>query len=631
MTTEKRISLRTLESEYYIDPDAPLQEIAQIWAQTLGSRNTWNRLFGIRQKLANESRYSLKQLCPDLADEAAIEQLASSGLIEIQFPSPECGANAAWDIPWEFLLSSATEENRLRSLLLVNRHLRSDAPGRNLGSAPNTFLVVKTNPGYLRNVYTDKSLTREEKNMKAYLGLDTVQSIHNETLESIQKRIEHDEPDVIHVAGVDGAQAAKQKPNSLLIEIPKEEALMMPAEKGGICAATALQVAPVACSGRSKPLFVGLNFVNSGSRFAPHLVLHGAGAALGFLNGFDDILAETFFANLYLAWRLSRWNLLDAFRLAWSEMSSPDPVQLWGTGVVLWSRESLLDGERARLSPRDRRSSPASPPDDLRRNFDAEREKPIPESEQRNVLVVAKPLAQINYSLLHNNRNLFEYFYVRKPQCIGTLSRLSVDVSLQTGTESMTYHTTTDLNSSVRVLHDEVRVPLTSTLARSIKEIIHTALTVKVDWNGRNLLDKSFRVSLLPIDQWQNDDLNRKWLPSFILPRDPSIIRIVDSAQSYLMSVADNAECGFDGYQSGREESVRAQVQAIWWALINNLPLAYVNPLPVYTASSQRLRSPSAILGGRRGTCLDLALLMAACLEYIDLYSILFLVQDHAL
>jgi hypothetical protein len=42
------------------------------------------------------------------------------------------------------------------------------------------------------------------------------------------------------------------------------------------------------------------------------------------------------------------------------------------------------------------------------------------------------------------------------------------------------------------------------------------------------------------------------------------------------------------------------------------------------------LRTPSDVIDGKRGTCIDLALLLAACLEYAGIYPVIFLLYDHA-
>ena len=45
---------------------------------------------------------------------------------------------------------------------------------------------------------------------------------------------------------------------------------------------------------------------------------------------------------------------------------------------------------------------------------------------------------------------------------------------------------------------------------------------------------------------------------------------------------------------------------------------------------SQRIRTPSEIVAGGFGTCIDLALLFASCLEAVEIYPVVFLLNDHA-
>ena len=76
--------------------------------------------------------------------------------------------------------------------------------------------------------------------------------------------------------------------------------------------------------------------------------------------------------------------------------------------------------------------------------------------------------------------------------------------------------------------------------------------------------------------------------------------------------------------------AVDDQVRAIWCALLYDHRLSYVNPPPSYGTTTQRLRIPSNILEERRGTCIDLALLLCACLEAVDIYPVIFLLEGHA-
>jgi hypothetical protein len=169
---------------------------------------------------------------------------------------------------------------------------------------------------------------------------------------------------------------------------------------------------------------------------------------------------------------------------------------------------------------------------------------------------------------------------------------------------------------------------------------------VLVEAEKEVVYQQTTRVTLLPVDEWSDDDQKPSerdpadkrsvWLPSFVLPRDPSVARIIDSAQRYLMALQDDPGAGFDGYQQVDEDkpatlsAVDQQARAIWCALSYECDLSYINPPPSYSLRTQRLRTPSDVLGGKRGTCIDLALLLAACLEYIDVYPTVILLKGHA-
>jgi hypothetical protein len=110
----------------------------------------------------------------------------------------------------------------------------------------------------------------------------------------------------------------------------------------------------------------------------------------------------------------------------------------------------------------------------------------------------------------------------------------------------------------------------------------------------------------LPLDRWQDDETDRGWLPAFVMPRDPAVLRIVDAAQRYLVALTDRMDAGFVGYQpakdsppgSGHLQSpVDTQVRALWWAMLSKLPLSYIYPPPTLSAKAQRVRSRQLDVG----------------------------------
>ncbi len=117
--------------------------------------------------------------------------------------------------------------------------------------------------------------------------------------------------------------------------------------------------------------------------------------------------------------------------------------------------------------------------------------------------------------------------------------------------------------------------------------------------------------------------------------REITDVALRDGDALVLFALRDDAYAGFDGYQKSEgnepdEDAVDAQVRSVRYALEYDFPLGYINPPPSFTELSQRLRTPSDVLGGGRGTCIDLALLMASCLEYMDIKAAIFLLEGHA-
>lgn len=242
-----------------------------------------------------------------------------------------------------------------------------------------------------------------------------------------------------------------------------------------------------------------------------------------------------------------------------------------------------------------------------------------------------RELNELNYCLLHNNRNLFLWFFVRKLLPRGILRDVAVHVWLHVGSERLAFRVRKDLRYPIWNLVDSVRIPLTAALPRALQESIYTGLNVRITVGNTPVFENTFRVNLLPVDQWQNDDENRQWLPSFILPRDPAITKLVDVAQKYLATISDDPSVGFNAYTVGRPEIADAQVKALWFALLNDFSLSYITQPPSFQDKAQRLRSPSNVIQGKRGTCIDLALLFAAALEYVEIYPVIILFAGHAL
>ncbi|MFB9269639.1 hypothetical protein ACFFWD_42105 [Bradyrhizobium erythrophlei] len=237
--------------------------------------------------------------------------------------------------------------------------------------------------------------------------------------------------------------------------------------------------------------------------------------------------------------------------------------------------------------------------------------------------------SEINYSLLHNNRQLLNKLTLTR-LANQPVKNIAVQVDLCVGVESHPYRYTHLVLEEVQLaLATQVTIPLTANLQRSLRERVQSTVYVKVTCEDQTVFEDTKRVTLIPVDEWLDDTVNNPWLPSFVLPRDPAVLEIIRSSRRYLVGINDDPAAGFDGYQENAS-GVDKQIQAIWTALVNEYRIQYINPPPAYSSQTQRLRTPSDILASNSGTCIDLALLLASCLEYIGVYPVLVLLAGHA-
>ncbi len=355
------------------------------------------------------------------------------------------------------------------------------------------------------------------------------------------------------------------------------------------------------------------------------MVRQGAHAALGFLDEIDDELAELFFQAFYAAWSEGR-NIPSALAKAWQAMQGDG---LYGTGIVVWMGHSERERFRSSLVAG---AAPTASSTDRNTRLIQQAKMPINKLLQVDFNIEN----DVNYSLLHNDRPLVTDLtltrLVKEP-----LEDVTIQVELNVGAQTYPYRRTVPVFDDVQLaLASEVKVPLTANLPRSLRERVNSTVYVKVTCGGRTAHEETRRVTLIPVDEWLDDTANNPWLPSFVLPRDPAIAKVMRAARRYLIGIVDDPAAGFDGYQSiddAAEDPTRGvdnQVRAIWTALVNDHRLQYINPPPAYSDQTQRLRTPSEILSTNSGTCIDLALLLASCLEYIDIHPVVVLLSGHA-
>lgn len=134
-------------------------------------------------------------------------------------------------------------------------------------------------------------------------------------------------------------------------------------------------------------------------------------------------------------------------------------------------------------------------------------------------------------------------------------------------------------------------------------------------------------ISLLARNEWCGLVALPEILAAFVLPNDPAVMTILGRTSEVLKEATGRSE--LNGYQDKSRKRAWELVASIYKA-IGELGIRYINPPASFESTGQKVRFPSEILNQRFGTCLDLALLFAACCEQLGLRPLVFIHDGHA-
>jgi hypothetical protein len=632
-----------------------LRDAALEWSRVVRNRARWSAQPEMRQSQAENSRQVLRDL---KVKATQINNLEGASVVQVSIPFLR--EDVGWEarvFPWEYILSAALPESYTGSLVIV-RHLQREATEDKRGSArstgpktspPEKALILQSAPGPLRTMYTFDS---ERYLVAAKLSTLEVVVLADASLDQARDHIGKISPDVLHLAGFDTHQYL-----ALTHQDDNEFDGYMMVERGQPLAVRSEPLADILVSGTRPVRLAAFNFQNSAARVAAIAVARGVEAAIGFQDRIDDAVAELFFSSFYHYWQDKDWDTFPAFERAFLELQA-QAEGLSGSGIILWSARDILPdvhAHRAATMAAAAQPVPAVPavPASAAAEPDAESATsparlttqvagppPTPGvasvvSSTPNIYVSVKVTPRVNYSLLHNERPLFETFAIHN-NTGAPVSGIEVQATLYAGGDTFPYRRSLEIGVQPAELKNDIRVPLTSALLRGLREATQSVVYVTVQKDRHVLYQDTFRVALVPIEEWSSSDADQMWLPSFVLPRDPAVDEIVQTARAVLRGLRDEATAEFDGYQSVNESAdnpyldLDLQVQALWSTLSFHYNIGYIPPPPTYSLRAQRLRSPSTIMGSKAGTCVDLALLFAACLELIEIYPVVLLFDGHA-
>ena len=159
-----------------------------------------------------------------------------------------------------------------------------------------------------------------------------------------------------------------------------------------------------------------------------------------------------------------------------------------------------------------------------------------------------------------------------------------------------------------------------------LTEAIYSSFKLSITCEGKIVFEKEFSIYLMAYDQWCGTTIMPELLSTFVIPNHPLISRVINNAAKHLEKFSGSSS--FDEYQTQNPNRVRMQVAAIYEALREE-SLIYVSSPASFESYGQRVRLADKVLNEKLGTCLDLTLLFASCLEATGIHPILVLKKGH--
>lgn len=161
----------------------------------------------------------------------------------------------------------------------------------------------------------------------------------------------------------------------------------------------------------------------------------------------------------------------------------------------------------------------------------------------------------------------------------------------------------------------------------SLTERVSGALNVSILQQDVRLASASKRIDILAFDEWNGLQSLPEIIAAFITPNHPAIETVLSSAADVLCKWTSNS--ALSGYQSRDTQRVALTAAAIFTAL-QQQSIRYISPPASFEESGQKIRLPDRILESRLATCLDLTVLVAACLEQAGLHPLVIITAGHA-
>ena len=246
--------------------------------------------------------------------------------------------------------------------------------------------------------------------------------------------------------------------------------------------------------------------------------------------------------------------------------------------------------------------------------------------EQSKLNIEFSYLPVVNFVMQQNRVSIIRDFSIEN-QTDEILKNVKIELVIDPDFAEVSPITIEAINAQEKIRIEVPQLNLSSNYFAQLTEGIAGDISMKIYSTEELLFEKKYPISILAYDQWGGISILPEMLSAFVTPNHPAIIPIIKRAATILEKWTGNPS--LDEYQSCNPDRVQKQMAAIYTAIAEQ-NIIYSTVPASFEDYGQRVRLVDSVMTQKLGTCLDMALLYASCLEAAGIHSLIIVVKGHA-
>ena len=231
----------------------------------------------------------------------------------------------------------------------------------------------------------------------------------------------------------------------------------------------------------------------------------------------------------------------------------------------------------------------------------------------------------LTYAAVHNGLHIVRDIYVKNVS-EKDMDNMVVRIVSDNGLVEKTEFGIEKIHPGEELHFKNPNITVNAAYLASLTERNMSRLTVCIRKEGAELASAAINITALAFDEWPGLQYTPELLVAFVMPNHPVVTSMLQLAANYLNQWTEDPSLA--GYQYHDPNRVKMMAAAAY-AAIQQKNITYAEPPSSFEIIGQRVRLADTVLEQHLGTCMDMTLLYAACLEAMGLHPVLIMMRGH--